>query len=480
VSAAALVFLLLTSAASAVSLDPRGIGQALVYPYYTVNKGQDTLVSIVNAGDVGKAVEMRFREAYNGRVVLQFLLFLSPHDVWTASLSSIADDDGALMKTSDTSCTDPAFPVAGQALRTTDFDGSGVVPVDGGPTSVTRTREGFFEFIAIDDIVPGSPTDLAIAHTNGNAPACDTIPDAWATDDVVAPTGTIYGSAAIINVGQGTFFPYNADAIAGFTSIALRPDLDGPYPLGPSFSAANSSEAVDGVATAYVTDPSGRPLALDYAFGIDAVSAVFMADAIYNEYIVSPSLGANTDWVVTLPTKSFYTDPVYGSSVPAAPFESAFTDGAASVSTSGTVYDREEGALDFGVCESLCPPPGNASLSYAVDVLPIDNAVTQALVSGVFGSTLTPFAIPPYGDNGQIVLRFGASPHQLPGGIDAAGNEIALIGLPVTGFMAYNVINTNAQPGMLANYSGLFRHRSTTACVGSVDGCTAVPSGAGE
>ncbi len=58
------------------------------------------------------------------------------------------------------------------------------------------------------------------------------------------PTATIYGSAAIVNVGQGTFFPYNADAIAGFTSIALRPDLNGTYPPGPSFAAANSSEAV--------------------------------------------------------------------------------------------------------------------------------------------------------------------------------------------------------------------------------------------
>ncbi len=204
-----------------------------------------------------------------------------------------------------------------------------------------------------------------------------------------------------------------------------------------------------------------------------------MADAIYNEYLVAHSLGANTDWVVTLPTKSFYTDPVYGTSVPAAPFESIFAEGIAPAYVRGTAYDREEGTLDFG-CEGLCPPIATASLSYAVDVLPIENAVTPALVSGVFGSTLTPFAIPPYGDDGQIALRFDDPAQQLPGGINADGNEITLIGLPVTGYMAYNVINTNAQPGMLANYSGLFRHRSTTSCVGGSDGCIAVPSGEGE
>jgi hypothetical protein len=480
VSAAALVFLFFANAASAVSLDPRGIGQALVYPYYTVNKGQDTLLSIVNAGDAGKVVEMRFHEAYNSRVVLQFVLFLSPHDVWTASLSSISEEGGALLKTSDTSCTAPAFPAAGLPLSSSDYDGTSVLPNDGGPTSITRTREGFFEFIAIDDIVPGSPTDLAIAHASGAAPACDTIPSSWLFEDTITPTGTIYGAAAIVNVGEGTFFPYNADAIAGFTVVPLNPYSDGGLGIGISLEDANSEEAVNGVATAYVPDERGRPIALDYAFGIDAVSAVFMADAIYNEYIVSPSLGANTDWVVTLPTKSFYTEPLYGTGVPAAPFESTFTDGVAPVSTSGTTWDREEGSLNFGACNSLCPPVTSVTLSYVVNVLPIDNRITQALVSNVFGSTLTPFAIPPFGDDGQIVLRLDAPTHELPGGIDIDGNEIALVGLPVTGFMAYNVINTNAQPGLLANYSGLFRHRSTTACTGDIDGCNASAPRAGE
>jgi hypothetical protein len=484
VSAAALVLLSFVTSASAVSLDSRGLGQALVYPYYTVNKGQDTIVSIVNAGDTGKAVEMRFREGVNGRAVLQFVLFLSAHDVWTASLASIADDGGVLLKTTDTSCTDPALPAAGVAFRSADYDGSGVVPPDGGPTSITRTREGFFEFIAVGDIVAGSPTEAAITHVydggpdDGAPPACDDIAPGWEQDDMVVPTGTIYGSAAIVNVGEGTFFPYNAEAISGFTSTRLDPYRDGAYPLGASLRDANSEEAANGVATAYVTDNRGRPIALDYAFGEDATSAVFMADALYNEYIVAPSLGANTDWVVTLPTKSFYTDSIYASGVPLAPFESAFAGGVAADATHGTVHDREEGFVDFGTCESLCPPVTSASLLYAVNVLPVDNAVTQALVSHVFGSTLTPFAIPPFGDDGQIVLRFDETAHQLPGGIDFNRQSIALIGLPVTGFMAYNVINTNAQPGLLANYSGVFRQRATTKCNGNASGCIATVSGA--
>ena len=34
-------------------------------------------------------------------------------------------------------------------------------------------------------------------------------------------------------------------------------------------------------------------------------------------------------------------------------------------------------------------------------------------------------------------------------------------GLPVTGFEAVNVINANAAPGQLANYSGFFKHRGS-------------------
>jgi hypothetical protein len=63
---------------------------------------------------------------------------------------------------------------------------------------------------------------------------------------------------------------------------------------------------------------------------------------------------------------------------------------------------------------------------------------------------------------------------QLPDGTDADGNAVTLLGLPVTGFMAYNVINTNAQPGLLANYSGVFANRATASCSGSSTSCATI------
>ena len=91
--------------AQAVNINPDGIGQVLVYPYYTVNGGNITLLSVVNTSEDAKAVKVRFMEGQNSREVLDFNLYMSAYDVWTAALY---DDAGTpTMVTRDTSCTVP-------------------------------------------------------------------------------------------------------------------------------------------------------------------------------------------------------------------------------------------------------------------------------------------------------------------------------------------------------------------------------------
>jgi hypothetical protein len=482
-----LAALAMTTSASAVTLARNGVGQALIYPYYTVNKAQDTLVSVTNASDISKAVQVRFLEGYNGRDTLDFVLYLSPHDVWTAAISQTADDGGAILRTSDASCTFPQIPSPGVQLRSAGYDGTGVFPADAGPTSITRTREGSIEFLVGADITPGSPTDIAITHVQNNTPGggvppgCATVNDTSALPDEVTPTDGIYGTGTIINVGQGTFFAYNADAIQGFTDIPLFRPTDTIV----SLQDANSSDAVAGVARAYVPDELGVPFALDYAFGFDAVSAVFMADTIYNEFIVAASLGANTDWVVTFPTKSFYVDKALYPTNPTTPFERPFiAPGTSDVAVEGTVYDREEGAQRYDACE-LCPPVAPIPvLSYQVNVVGFRTAGSTD-PSGVLGSNLVSLSIPPLGEDGNATMNFNLSnnPHSLPGGlVNLLGAAVGLGGLPVTGFMVYNVINANAQPGLLANYSGAFPHRATVSCQGSAgpQTCTATITGASD
>ena len=78
-------------AAQAVNVNPDGLGQVLLYPYYTVRTDAtgsafNTLLSVVNTTASSKAVKVRFLEGKNSREVIDFNLFLSPYDVWTAAV----------------------------------------------------------------------------------------------------------------------------------------------------------------------------------------------------------------------------------------------------------------------------------------------------------------------------------------------------------------------------------------------------------
>jgi hypothetical protein len=414
-----------------------------------------------------------------------FTLFLSPHDIWTASVTQTAEDGGAQLLTADRSCTYPPLPTP-LLFRSSSYDGTGPFPPDSGPHSITRTREGYIALISAGDIIPGSPTDVRTRHAQdgnpgaGTPPGCDEITNVNVVGDVVAPSNALYGSAAIVNVGEGTYFAYNADAVAGYTDIPL---LSSAAQITLLLQDANSVEATNGRARAYMSDNDGRAIAIDYEFGIDALSAIFMSDAFYNEYLVDSSLGANTDWVVTFPTKQFYTDNLYGSDVPYPPFDEAFVDGGAPVDVAGTIYDREEGGFPLGLDCDLCPPPiPLAELAYAVNVISFLNLPVPAsgTPSGVFGSILTSLNVAPRASSGAVTLDFltGSVNHRLPGGVDPEGNEVILFGLPAIGFMSYNIINTQAQPGMLANYGGAFRHRATMSCVGPAEECDVTNSSA--
>ena len=94
--------------AQALHLSANGSGQVLLFPYYTVNSDNQTLISIVNSTDRGKATRLFFREGRNSRVAMELSIYLAPYDVWTASVFSIEQSGAANIVTNDNSCTVPA------------------------------------------------------------------------------------------------------------------------------------------------------------------------------------------------------------------------------------------------------------------------------------------------------------------------------------------------------------------------------------
>jgi len=386
-------------------------------------------------------------EGYNGRQVGRFNLFLAPHDVWTARISALGNADGATLFSADTSCTQAAIPQSGLAFYRSSYAGGSIYSADGGPSSIMRTREGYVQVAEVGSVIAGSPLDLAIRHP---APSCEGTRES-AGQYMSKPVGQISGSAVIVNVGEGTFFSYAADALAGFTDEML---FNAEVLLGstPFQITNNQASTFPGGAVARV--PSGDvPLELDFNAGMDAASAVFMENTIANDYLVAAGLGSHTDWVITFPTKPLYTDPYY---VPQPqgqpPFVQKFhAPGVSNVLANAVQYDQEEG---HGATSAI-------TLPWVVNVVSFQSGDG---VSGVLGSALT-VPVAPFADAGTMSLDLaesGDESHALP-----APDGRLMHGLPSTGFMVYNIINANAAPGKLANYGGAFPYRATVYCTTS-------------
>lgn len=452
---------------NAVELNPDGTGQVLIYPYYTVNAGQQTYISVVNSTEHAKAVKVRFLEAYNSREVRDFNLFLSPYDVWTGTIFAM-DDAGlsstaAAFGTTDTSCTVPSlYSGAGTftagALHAIDFTNYAFAGdhSDSGPTDLDRTREGYAELISMADIVDGSATAKAVTHVAGVPPGCGSasLRD-LANQDFIAPTGGLFGAGAVINVAEGTLYPYVADAVDGFTSTPL---ITNSGDLRPNLGDANTLGVVG--AQAHVFLPGGTAVTATYADGIDAVSAVFQAKSLMNEWIANADAGQGTDWVVTFPTKRFYVDPEQVN-VAGQPFVELFgdtNDGQSCTQVGINKYDREEGQPVVHTDDDFSPaPPGQppSSLCHEVNVISI-SASTDPV--SVLGSTMA-LNVPPYGNAGWMRLDLNPAPGTEPHTLTASNEGIVFNGLPATGFAAERYINSAAQPGKLSNYSGAWRHR---------------------
>ena len=66
----------------------------------------------------------------------------------------------------------------------------------------------------------------------------------------------------------------------------------------------------------------------------------------------------------------------------------------------------------------------------------------------------------------RIALNPSSELHQM----NASTEGEVFDGLPATGFAITNYVNANAAPGMLANYTGLWRHKGSRSCAAIAPG----------
>ncbi|PYX67477.1 MAG: hypothetical protein DMG78_27685 [Acidobacteria bacterium] len=436
--------------ANAVHVNPDGLGQALIYPYYTVQAAAPgtfaSLLSVVNSTSSAKAVKVRFLEGKNSKEVLDFNLYLSPRDVWVAGIvgAGAAAGGGAGIYTNDKSCTTPT--VSSDPNNPSLFVNFAYVG-DSGGDGLDRTREGYVEIIEMGNVT--GTTAVGVTHVAG-VPPCTGLSDSVAQANTVLGNGGLFGGITLINVLNGEDISANAVALEAFRT-AGAPIWFAPGVTLPDLTLANPPQ----------TEIFNGTTATTYTFlaGIDAVSAALMHNTLMNEYVLDTATKSGTDWVVTFPTKRFYVNGTTASP----PFQRPFAGGISCDDISVTTWDREERAVT--VSTGFSPPQAQSPLSLCFEA----NVVTFK-GSNVLGSAnlkdLTAATLPVNAQNGWALFDFTSS---LSGAVGAhqlvsVSPTATFHGLPVIGFMAQNFVNGVLSVGPLnvqSNYAGTFVHRTT-------------------
>jgi len=465
---------------AAKHINPDGTGQALVYPYYSVNETNfgdadssqlNTLVSVVNTTETVKAVKVRFLEGKNSREVLDFNLYLSPFDVWVASIVPVVSsqipgyvgDEGAKLTTSDTSCTVPDIVNVlpnGIEFRPYQFDGTAGTPSDAVANELIRVREGHFEIIEMGNLV-GTHAAAATHSPGGAPPGCAFLNGEWngggwsATNgalNLTNPTGGLFGSATIINVAQAYAVSYKAEAIDGFwngAGVHTNPGSVNPFIGSGDFRS--------------VVFDSGAVVATDWPTSTEATSALFMRDQVFSEFVSDSSFGAETSLVITFPTKRSYVDaPTAIGPVPVVPFTNALTSRGACEEIGLRHWDREENTSGTNIDFSPRPVSGNPELCWEANVINInyDANISNALYSNNAYNLTSNY------NAGWLRIIFvnnqtsRGEPAPFPGGSPTNTGGHTYFGLPVTGFAVQKYVNsaTRAAGGIVNNYGTIYSH----------------------
>jgi hypothetical protein len=426
--------------AEAVHISPDGLGQVLIFPYYTVRGGHFTAISIINTQDNTKAVKVRFLEGKNSREVLDFNLFLSPADVWTGAI--VQTSNGARLISNDNSCVTPSdlfssIPATlpdGVDTRTDsnglplnhfkNYNYTGTNADTNVFTTLDRTREGYFEVMEMgvidDNAIQGDAivgaTAVAVTgfikHNSAGVPAnCgaldsfDDFPGNASTTRfpnfgttpanslMFPPRGGLTGRASIINPANGsnyTMSPTSVDLWSATVAYSYSGNLLPSIASGTNPSTSNIFTS-QGVVTANWVSP------------VEAMSGALMRNSIANEFILDAGTASQTDWIVTFPTKRNLiqvglagTPSAAALGVTATPFANNFqnTTSVGSCDPYGfSVFNREEGPTSTPITTlpnpsplpGGAPPAAGATLCWEANVVPFG---TSSLLSSTNSNPL--------------------------------------------------------------------------------------------
>lgn len=341
---------------SVLVANPDGIGHQLVFPYFTAQSDNATLITLTNTDLTnGKVVKVRFRGAANSDDLYDFTLLLSPGDVWTASVSKDVTTNLAKLVSTDTSCVLPATAKNGLfSTNRTDPQAA---------DKPNQTREGYIEVLTMADIPPFTNATAAVdtlydavKHVAGVAPctagiltaklgvdyatyaAATTANIAAGSGEMAAPTGGLTGDWIVLNQlntatwsGAATALEVRSPAgarVAG--NLVFWPQMNG-VPLNPSINetvgaaqvtaAAITNSTADALltngviaiqnydlpdlSTPYANTVIGSLTDANASLRADTTTATLAIKSLKHQFVTNTAIGAVTDVVMSQPTRRY-------------------------------------------------------------------------------------------------------------------------------------------------------------------------------
>jgi len=343
----------LVPSVQAVNLATDGLGQVLIFPYYTTRGGWITTFNITNTSSDVVALKVRFHESRNSRDVFDFNVIMSGFDVWNGWVEG-TDSTPPIFKTEDQSCTVPRL-VPGSATGQSFDDGVNsygsraytLDAEDGGGTTPERMTEGYVEVIMMGTAavtIPAPTTDptpyarAAIHGANGIPANCQklvdgfTIPALFGSTSTAPPTGLVAeftgystnplkGFYTLVNGANSQVAGGSAVTLANFrtapvVTMQLPPDRTDIIAPAAAFAASfhePSLNAATTTGTVLLTDnsTSDSPTTIPAYQGVDNVGWLLLRDNLINQWTKRTAATGwitASDWVITHPTKAFYVD----------------------------------------------------------------------------------------------------------------------------------------------------------------------------
>lgn len=332
---------------SAVEVNPGGKGEVLLAPMVMTAGGWESELRIVNTDTVNSVVaKVAFHAAGRSEEVLDFLIYLTPGDVWRGTAVKNADGTFGIRSSDDSSLVVPVSGGAGcpaATAQSTGFDPAVIkssVPADFTYVKVFQSR-----VISGLGAAPVAKSALVSAY----AAACNAGTPITAADTRDVLTGDV----TLSNAANGNVLRLPMTALAGYNNAAYQK-------VGAPSTFAGNPTVADGV--------PGTPKAR-------------VEDALWASDFVIPfdvSAGSQTYATVTFPTKETFI----GS---AASQYTGFLPGGRAPNVAMQIRNEAEEVIGTAGCiVSPCPVTPANTLPNELNVLQVSSGTGANSASQVF------------------------------------------------------------------------------------------------